>query len=90
MIIEMLLDLIFNLFTFLSGPISIPDLPAEALNYISQFFDYLEAGAGIFANYSPFGYVMTLFGVVLAVDVGIKLYHFIMWVLKKIPVLGIE
>lgn len=90
MIIEMLLDMLHGLFSLLTTPIQIPQMPDEAMNYISQFFDYLTAGAGILANYTPFGYIMILFGVILAVDVGIKLYHFVMWIIRKIPMLGIS
>lgn len=90
MIIELLLDCIYGLFSLLTAVIKIPQMPTEATTYITQFFDYLEAGAGILANYTPLGYIMILFGVVLAVDVGIKLYHFVMWILKKIPMLGIS
>lgn len=90
MIIELLLDMIYGLFSLLTALIEIPQMPDEATAYITQFFDYLAMGAGILANYTPFGYIMILFGVILAVDVGIKLYHFVMWILKKIPMLGIS
>lgn len=90
MIIEMLLDALYSLFSLLTSAINIPGLPTEANDYITQFFSYLTAGAGILANYTPFAYIMVLFGVILAVDVGIKLYHFVMWIIKKIPMLGIS
>lgn len=90
MIIKLLLDALYAVFSVLTLPINIPDLPAEAMNYINQFFDYLVMGAGILANYTPFTYLMILFGVVLAVDVGIMLYHFVMWVIRKIPMAGMS
>lgn len=90
MIIEMLLNAIYNVFKLLTTPINIPDLPADAFGYVNQFFDYMVMGAGILANYTPFDYLMIIFGILLAVDVGIMLYHFVMWILKKIPMLGIE
>ena len=34
--------------------------------------------------------IATLFGIVVAIEVGIKIYHFVMWVLKKIPMLGVS
>lgn len=89
MIIEMLLDAFYNIMSTMLI-LDIPSMPAEAMEYINTAFEYLVAGAGILANYTPLTYLMVLFGVLLAVDVGIVLYHFIMWVIKKIPMLGIE
>lgn len=90
MIIELLLDALYSVFKVLTTPINIPQMPMETEQYIAQFFDYLEMGAGILANYSPFGYLMVLFGVLIAVDIGIMLYHFVMWIIRKIPLAGIS
>lgn len=90
MIIELFLNAIYGVFKLLTAPINIPDMPPEAMEYIDNMFGYLEAGAGIVANYTPFAYIMILFGVVLAVDVGIRLYHFVMWVIRKIPMANIS
>lgn len=90
MIIEMLLDMLYGIFTLLTRPINLPKFPPQANEYLTSFFEYLTAGASILANYTPFAYIMVLFGVIIAVDIGIKLYHFIMWILKKIPMLGIS
>lgn len=89
MILESLLNLIYSIFDKLMI-LNIPDMPAEVQNYIDTMFSYLVAGAGILANYTPLSYLMILFGILLAVDMGIMLYHLVMWILKKIPVLGIE
>ena len=75
MIIELLLDALFGVFKLLTTPINIPPLPAEAEEYITSLFSYMQAGAGIIANYAPLGYMLILFGVLVAVDVGIKLYQ---------------
>lgn len=90
MIIQMLLDALYNIFNFLTQPISIPPMPEEALSYIDTFFSYLTMGAGILANYTPLTYLIVLFAVILAADVGILLYHFVMWVIRKIPLAGIS
>lgn len=89
MIVQLLAELIYGLMNVLLI-LDIPDIPPEVANYINSFFDYLSAGVGILANYVPLGYLLTLFGIILAVDVGITLYHFIMWVLKKIPMIGVS
>lgn len=90
MIIEALMNVIYSVISILTTPINIPDLPDEALNYINQLFDYLEVGASILANYTPFGYLMILFGLILAIDIAIKIYHLVMWILRKIPMISMS
>ena len=90
MIIEMFLNALYNIFDTLTSFISIPPFPDEVLNYLTTFCDYINAGAGILSAYTPYYYLATLFGVIVAVDVGIKIYHFVMWVLRKIPVASIS
>ena len=90
MIIKMILDVIYNVFKLLTTPINIPEMPDEVLTYIDMAFDTISAGAGILANYTPLTYLLVLFGIILVMDVAIALYHFVMWVIKKIPFLGME
>ena len=90
MIIELLLDAIFNVMYLLTSPIDLPELPSSVTDVIEMSFQYLQAGVGILANYTDITYLLSLFGIILAIDVGIKLYHFVMWIIKKIPMLGIE
>lgn len=89
MIITGLLNLI-HLILNATLTFSIPKLPEQALEYINTIFDYMVGATGIVANYTPLSYLLVLFGVILAVDVALLLYHFIMWILRKIPMLGIE
>lgn len=89
MIIEMLLNGIYNLMSALML-LDIPDLPQDVYGYIETAFDYIVAGAGVLANYTPLSYLMILFGVLLAIDAGVLVYHFVMWIIKKIPMLGVS
>lgn len=89
MIIELLMNVIYNLLSKLMV-FQIPKLPTEVYGYIDQAFGYIEAGAGLLANYVPLGYFMVLFGLILAIDAGILIYHFVLWILKKIPMAGIS
>lgn len=90
MIIKLLMDLVYTVFSFLTALIDIPDLPAEVSTYVNDFLGYLGTGIALLSNYCHLSYLLVLFGLVVAVDVGISLYKFVMWVLKKIPMLGIE
>lgn len=89
MIIEMLLDVIFNILSLLFV-FELPQLPQDVFAYIENIFDYMVTGAGILANYTPLGYFMILFGVILAIDAGLVIYHFVMWIIRKIPLVGIS
>lgn len=89
MLIQLLLQLIYTIFDKLLI-LNIPQLPEQVQNYINTLFDYLVSGASVLANYTPLSYLLTLFGVILAVDIGINVYKFVMWILKKIPMIGVS
>lgn len=90
MIIEVLMNLVYYLFEFLTLPISIPGLPEGVRDVITGALDFISVGVALLANYCDIGYLVTLFGVILAVDAGMLVYKFVMWVIKKIPMIGIE
>lgn len=90
MIIEALLNVLYNVFSALTSAISIPALPDDVSTYFSTALSYLKTGIQILSAFTPLSYLLTLFGIVVALEVGLKLYHFVMWVLKKIPMLGIS
>ena len=89
----MIITALLNVIHFLLDKLlifSIPKLPEQALDYIDTLFDYIVAGTGIVANYTPLSYLLTLFAIVISVDIALLLYKFVMWILRKIPMLGIE
>lgn len=85
MIIELILDALFAVFNILTTPINIPSFPDSATEVIDSAMEYITAGGGILANYVNLTYLFTLFSIILAIDVGVALYHFVMWVIRKIP-----
>lgn len=90
MIIESVLNVIYNLFELLTSPIDLPNLPASVGDFMADALTYISMGAGILANYTHFSYLVTLLGLVLAVEVGIMLYNFVMYILHKIPFVNIK
>ena len=90
MIVEALMNLLYGLLEWLTAPFNIPLLPPEVSEILRTVLDYLKVGFGILANYTHLDYLFTLFGIVLAFDAGLLGYKFVMWVLRKIPVLGIK
>lgn len=90
MIIEALMNVIYTLFEVLTSPISIPSLPEGIHGVIDVALDYIAVGLSLLINYTDLGYLLTLFGLVIAVDAGLLLYKLVMWIIRKIPMLGIE
>lgn len=90
MIIEGLIRVLLNVFSILTAPIDIPNMPAGVQTALSTALEYMSAGFGIVGQFTNLGYLLVLFGLILAVDVGVLIYKMVMWVLKKIPFLGIE
>lgn len=89
MIIEKLMDLIYGIFSLILSPINLPGLPDDVLDIMEQFFGYIESGAGFFQVFLPINFT-PYFVICLALVAFDKLYPFIMWILRKIPFLGIE
>lgn len=89
MILESIMSVLKNVLGLLLV-FKIPPMPEQALNYVNSFFDYMASGAGILANYTPLGYLLVLLGVLLAVDAGIMVYHFVMWIIRKIPMVSMS
>lgn len=89
MIIQALLEMV----TWLMDTLiifEIPSFPEQVYGYLDTAKEYLVVGGGIFANYAPMEYVVTLYGIILAVDAGILIYHLVMWIIKKVPFLGMQ
>lgn len=90
----MILESVFNLFSsaikLIFGWIDLPDLPAEVETVISQLFDYLEAGMGFVCLAVNMDLVKIMLPFVLVVANFDKVYKLVMFVLRKIPFLGIK
>lgn len=90
MIIKLFLDALYNVFKVLTTPINIPMLDSDVSAFIDESLNYINAGVGILANYTDIGYLLILFGAIISIDVGIALYHFVMWIIRKIPMANIS
>lgn len=90
MIVSALLSLIKGLLSLLLKPIDIPELPSEVQSVFARALGYLSDGLGIFAAFTHYSYLMTLFGIVLVIQAAMLVYKFVRWVLKKIPMAGID
>lgn len=90
MIIGLLLELVLGLFSVLTIGISVAPVPAEVLETMTDVILYLSFGVSFLGNYIDVPFFLTLFGIILGMDIAFGLYDFVMWVLKKIPMLGVE
>lgn len=68
------------------APFNLPNMPESAFDYIEVFKEYIVVGSKILANYTHWEYLVTLFGIVVLVDVGIKIYHLVIWIIRKLPI----
>lgn len=89
MILQAILTFFYSTLGTYITLLDIPDLPRSVTRVLDTMMDYINSGIQIAANYLPLDLMVQLFGIILAVDIGIRLYHFVMWIIKKIP-LSIE
>lgn len=90
MIINAIMGLLFVVVSILTTPINIPNIPDNVVTVVDGYIYYLSQGFSILSCYLDLGYLFTLFSLILLVDVGLLLYKFVMWILRKIPMLGIS
>lgn len=90
MILELLLDLIYGLFNVLTAGLSIAAAPLEMQLYTVRIAEAFLTGVSFLANFVDIGYLMILFGFIIVVDSALLVYHFVMWIIRKIPLIGIS
>lgn len=91
MIIESICNLFIKFFTSLLKFINIPQIPEDVLAQVNSTIDtIIERGAELLDLFIPFNIAKVLLLIVLAIESGIEIYHFVMWVIRKIPMAGIS
>lgn len=90
----MILESVFNLFSsaikLIFAWIQLPDLPAEVETYINLLFGYMESGMGFVYLFIDMDLAKIMFPLVIAVANFDKIYKLVLFVLRKIPFLGIK
>ncbi|MBE5887449.1 MAG: hypothetical protein E7283_01280 [Lachnospiraceae bacterium] len=90
MIIEAILTAILALLEFVFSPIALPDLPAEIQAIIDEFVGIMLGSVDVLGIFLNWDVVCFLVPVVIAIANADKIWDLIIFILKKIPVLGIE
>ena len=89
MIVESLLTMIFNLFNSILSALNIPGMPEEMTQSFDTYVQYLYSARNLVALFLPIN--LTPYFTLFACIFGFKyLYPLLMWVLRKIPMLGIK
>ena len=90
MIIEALLNVIAGFLAVLLYPLQLAQLPDNIADIMVTLLGYLADGVAIVAAYTHFTFLVVLFEIVIAIDILYTLYIIVMWILRKIPFLGVS
>lgn len=91
MIIETLLNAIFSIFEKVFSVINIPGMPDGMSEQVVSFFsDALNYAGSLISLFIPWSQVKVFFPILIVILSSEEIYKLVMWVLKKIPMLGIS
>ncbi len=91
MIIESICDLFIKFFTGLLKFISIPQIPEDVLLQVNSTIDtIIERGSELIELFMPYNIAKVLLLIVIGIELAIHIYHFVMWVIRKIPMVGMS
>lgn len=88
--LKLLKKLVSLILSPLIALIDFPVVPEGLAEYINKFIGYLKSGMGFIYYFLPMALVKSFITFVIAVELFMFGYRIVMWVLKKIPMLGIE
>lgn len=85
-----MMELVYKLLSLVLSPLSIPGFPEETTQNVADFFNILfDTSSSMIGLLVP-TVTFVLIRIVITVEIGIHLYHFVLWILRKIPMLGIN
>ncbi len=90
MIIKGLLELIFVLLKIVFAPINLPQLPDSVMVVIDDFMGVLKSAVGLLSIIVDFSVVKYLIPFAIVIINFDRLYRLIMFILRKIPFMGIK
>ena len=90
MFIESLCNLVYTVITALLNWVNIPDFPENMINAFASGLEIVYNGMSLLVYFLPRNVWQYGIKILLAIIAFEYLYYIIMWILKKIPVLGIE
>ena len=90
MILESILNLISGLIKLVFGWINLPDMPSSVTSVIDELFVYIRGSMGLLGVLVDLNMVKVLLPVLLIVINFEHVWKFTMFIVRKIPFLGIE
>lgn len=90
MIIKLLFELILGLLEIVFGWVSFPAMPEAITSALDTLLEAMGSAIGFVWLVVPRELVIVAIPIILVVENFDKLYSVIMWVLRKIPFLGLE
>lgn len=90
MILQAVFDLVSALIKLVFGWINLPDMPDAVMSVIDELFTLLEGSVGLMGIFIDLNMVKILLPVLLIVVNFEHVWSFTMFILRKIPFLGIE
>lgn len=88
--LKLLKKLVSLILSPLIALIDFPVVPEGLAEYINKFIDYLRSGMGFIYYFLPMSLVKAFITFVVAVEVFMFSYRVVMWIIKKIPMLGVD
>jgi hypothetical protein len=90
MILEAVMSLVKVILTTALGFINIPLFPSALTTAIDTFFDLIFDNLGIVGFFVRWQTVLVCVPLVVAISNMDKIYDFVIWILRKIPMLGMS
>lgn len=90
MIIKLLFELIIGLLEIVFGWVSFPPMPEAVTSAFDVVLNAMSSAMGFVWLVVPRDLVLVVIPVILVVENFDKLYSIVMWILKKIPFLGMK
>lgn len=90
MIVSSILNLFASALKLIFAWIDIPDAPSQVQTVIDQMFVYMKSGVGLLYILFDMDLVKVMLPLVLIVANFEEVYKLVMFVLRKIPLLGIN
>lgn len=90
MILKMVLGLAQSVLSFVLGLLPLPGVPSWLVDLTDTVLGYMRSGMGIVLFFVPQVVVQGALDLVIVVWTVVHGYQLVLWVLRKIPMLGIE
>ncbi len=91
MIIETILNLLKFLLTTIFGILpDLPDMPGAIVDGITSFLDIIFDNVGLLGLFVPISTIKVVIPIVVLIMNFDDIYKLVMFIIKKIPMLGVE